>query len=81
MTPEQREAWAAKLLGIPKSGTRKTGRRLSHTLAGAYGMSFMATLMAAGAEPCIWWHVTGLAFATVALGVAEVVTIAREDRE
>ena len=49
MTPEQYEAWVAKVLGIPKpKAVRKTGRRLSHTMTKASIIAF--ALLTACAE-------------------------------
>lgn len=80
MTPEQHEAWVAKVLGIPKKGTRKTGRRLSHTLAFGNGMSLAYTVTAWG-NGAEWWRVTLLMAMTIGLAIAEVFAVNREDRE
>ena len=81
MTPEQYEAWVAKVLGVPKAkAERKTGRRLSHTLAFGNGMTLAYTVTAWGNGES-WWRVALLMAMTIGLSVAEVYSVAREDRE
>lgn len=80
MTPEQHEAFVAKVLGVPKTKPRKTGRRFSHTLAFANGM-LLAYTVAAFADGVEWWRLTLLVCATIASGVGEVYAIHTEDRE
>ena len=81
MTPEQHEAFVAKVLGVPNKKPRKTGRRFSHALASMYGATFVAACHAAGSSPRVWWHVALWACLAVALSIAEVYAICREDRE
>lgn len=80
MTPEQHEAFVAKVLGLPKKQPRKTGRRLSHTLAFTNGM-LLAYTVTAFADGLEWWRLTLLVCMTIASGVGEVYAIHREDCE
>jgi hypothetical protein len=80
MTPEQHEAFVAKVLGVPKKQPRKTGRRFSHTLAFANGM-LVAYTVNAFADDVEGWRLALLVFMAIVSGVGEVYAIHREDCE
>ena len=60
--------------------SRKTGRRLSHTLAFGNGMTLAYTVTAWG-DGVAWWREALLMAMTIGLSVAEVYVVNREDRE